>query len=593
MMTEEFAEAVERGVQAHQAGRLDEALSCYRAALQLAPQDAEATSLLGLALLHSGAAGEALPLLSRAVELEPGQSGLRVNLVEGLLGADRRDEALVEAERAAASNPTALRAWRIARDLCVERRNWPRLEALAARWAHVQPSSSEAWRALAQAAFEQGRHQTARQAFERALAGAPASVDDLVSYASLCLHALSTDAAADALEQAGQMAPDHAGMLSARALLRMYLGRFAEAEADCLRSLALDPAQAAVYSTLSRLRRGRLDEAEIASALSIAGRPDERLDQRIPAAFAVAHARDAREELDEAFAAYERAHALALERDRQEGRGYDAAAAERRMQRIIELSGELAQRPSVPDAALRPIFIVGMPRSGTTLVESMLGAHSRVMACGERVIMRHLLQVALDAGADSDFDAALPAWRRAYFAELPERAGVTHLTDKHPLNFEAAGLIHALFPGAVLIDVRRNPLETCWSIYRQEFSKHWTFAHRFEDVAHSYGCYARLAAHWERTLGDAYAAIQYETLVDNFETAAVDLVERCGLEWEEGCLRFQDSPRAIATFSTVQARAPVAVGDKRAERYAGRLEPLMRALERAGVDPQTGALASR
>src|SRR5687768_1333547 len=109
MTTEEFAEAVERGVQAHQAGRLDEAQSCYRAALQLAPQDAEATSLLGLALLHSGAVSEALPLLSRAVELEPGQSGLRVNLVEGLLGTNRRDEALLEAERAAASNPNALR----------------------------------------------------------------------------------------------------------------------------------------------------------------------------------------------------------------------------------------------------------------------------------------------------------------------------------------------------------------------------------------------------------------------------------------------------------------------------------------------------
>jgi tetratricopeptide (TPR) repeat protein len=590
MTTEEFAEALDRGVRAHRAGRLEEAQSCYRAALRLAPQDAEAMSLLGLALLHGGGSEEALPLLLRAVELEPAQSGFRINLVEGLLRTNRHEEALLEAERAATSNPAALRAWRIARDLCVTRREWPRLEALARRWAEVQPTAVEPWRALAQAAFEQGRHQTACGAFERVLASAPASADDLVAYASLSLHALRTEAAAEALEQAAQLSPDHAGMLGARALLRMYLGRFAEAEADCLRSLAADPMQASVYTTLSRLRRGRLDEAEVQSAARIVEQADANLDLRIPAAFAIAHAHDARDDFESAMAAYERAHALALERDRQEQRGYEPAAVEQRMASLIELAREPGQSVPSVDPQLRPIFIVGMPRSGTTLLESMLGAHSRVLACGERVIMRHLLQRWLEAGNGPGLQAAAPAWRRAYFAELPEAPGRTHLTDKHPLNFEAAALIRRLHPDAIILNVRRRPLEVCWSIYRQEFSKHWTFAHRFEDVAHYYGCYARLSEHWERTLGDAYVTLQYETFVDQFETAAADLVHRCGLEWEEQVLRFQDSPRAIATFSSVQARAPVALGESRAQRYAERLAPLERALERAGVDPETGAL---
>ena len=167
------------------------------------------------------------------------------------------------------------------------------------------------------------------------------------------------------------------------------------------------------------------------------------------------------------------------------------------------------------------------------------------------------------------------------------------MTDKHPLNFEAAGLIARLLPDAAIIHVRRDPLETCLSIYRQEFNKHWTFAHRLADIGHHYGQYARLVAHWERTLPGQFTTFQYEDFVATFERAAPELVAACGLEWEVQCLEFQRTPRVIATFSTVQARDPVRSGNGRAKLYAKYLGPLVSALESAGVDLQTGAAIPR
>jgi hypothetical protein len=196
-----------------------------------------------------------------------------------------------------------------------------------------------------------------------------------------------------------------------------------------------------------------------------------------------------------------------------------------------------------------------------------------------------------DAEREPDAEI-LQEWTAAYFRELPNLGGKDHITDKHPLNFDAVGLISQLFPDATIVHVHRDPVETCLSIYCQEFNKHWAFAHRLEDIGHYYGHYLQLAAHWEQTLGKRLITVEYEDFVENFERAARSLVESCRLEWEPACLQFQHTERAIATFSTVQVRDPIQLGESRAERYAEHLAPLMSALEQAGVDPVTGSFSN-
>jgi hypothetical protein len=372
----------------------------------------------------------------------------------------------------------------------------------------------------------------------------------------------------------------------------MYDGKFARAEEHCRRALALDAGNVSAISTLSRLRSGRMSDAELQMVANLTRRPELDAETRIAASFAVAHAHDARGEIDVAFRAYSDAHQIALARDQTEGRAYDRAFVEKRAGRIIELSRIQLPPVTPPAGAMRPIFVVGMPRSGTTLIESVLSVHSRVFAMGERPTMQQILRAFLEL----DLRGALPdagilrSWIEAYLTGFQAGAQQDHLTDKHPLNFEAVGIIAALFPEARIVHVRRNPLETGLSVFRQEFNKHWSFAHRLEDIGHFYGVYAQLAAHWEQHLPGQFLTLQYEQFVSDFEPEARKLVEACALEWEPACLDFQDVSRQIATFSTVQARQPVRSNNGRAARYAQHLDPLVRELERSRVDLETGAL---
>jgi tetratricopeptide (TPR) repeat protein len=660
MTTNSLRDTIGRGINAHQSGQVKEALACYREALAIAPQDAEAVSLCGLALLHLGETGEAMTRLIRAVELEPQVPGFRLNLIEGFEKTKNFDRALGELRILANADPDNVRtleksgdifaatgdtdgavvAWLRAYTLqpahvvpalkasqteigrgraeiglrilesvaaqqpdnvamyalrcegLIARRDWQRLRETAAKWTRTESSNPAAWRMAARAAFELGFHTEAAAAFASAMRLVTPTAADYAAYASLNLHALNMEAAAQALEKGEALDPEHPEILSMRALLLMYLGRFEEAEAYAHRAIARDPECVPAYTTLSRVLRGHLSDKELTTVTSLALRHAVHLDRRIPAAFAAARAREVRGAYEAAFAAYEYAHELALERDALEGRKYDAAQAEKRTEQLIRLSAkalpEVTREPGRP----RPIFIVGMPRSGTTLIEGVLGAHSRVFACGERPAMQQILRAyaALDDAGRAPDAEILRQWSEAYFRELPDLGGADHVTDKHPLNIDAAGLIAQLFADATIVHVRREPVETCLSVYCQEFNKHWAFAHRLEDIGHYYGHYARLAAHWERTLGKRFVTIQYEDFVENFEHAARSLVESCGLEWEPECLQFQRTERAIATFSTVQVRDPIQLGEPRAERFADYLLPLMTALERAGVDPVTGNL---
>lgn len=470
-------------------------------------------------------------------------------------------------------------------DALIARRDWAALGLAARAWLRAQPDAAGPWRALSRAAFEEGRHREAVETYAKYLAQGQRTPDELATFAGLALHALDFEAAEAALAALDELAPGHPEALARRALLEMYHGRFEAAETACLRVLEQQPEHAAVYTILSRLRRGRLDDAQLERVRALAEREDADLDRRIPAAFAVAHAHDARGGIDAAFAAYSRAHELALRRDRIEGRRYDAEVERRLADRLMELFPGPQPAPEPRVAGPTPIFVVGAPRSGTTLVESVLGAHSRVLACGERSTMQQMLRGFVDADARGlvPSDADLVDWTRRYLADVPALGAKDHFTDKHPLNLAAVGLIARLFPDAKIVLVRRDPVETCLSIWRQEFPKHWQFVHRLEDLGAFYAQHARLAAHWERVLPGRIAPIRYEEFAADFDNAAPALVRACGLEWEPQCLDVRSSPAAIATFSTVDVRDPVSVRNRRAALYAAHLGPLLDALQAGGV----------
>ena len=198
-------------------------------------------------------------------------------------------------------------------------------------------------------------------------------------------------------------------------------------------------------------------------------------------------------------------------------------------------------------------------------------------ACGERSAMRQILRslAGVEQSGQGADERTLEDWAKFYFRDLPSLGRADHVTDRHPRNVEAAGLIARMLPNAIILNVRRNPVETCLSIYRHEFSKHWTFTHTLRDIADYYRRYAQLVAHWERTLPGRIVTIQYEDFIANFASAAPQLVQACGLSWEPQCLEMQETQRA-------------AFGSGRAQKYERHLRPLVAALEAVGIDLESG-----
>ncbi|MDX1499910.1 MAG: sulfotransferase, partial [Woeseiaceae bacterium] len=242
------------------------------------------------------------------------------------------------------------------------------------------------------------------------------------------------------------------------------------------------------------------------------------------------------------------------------------------------------------------IFVLGLPRTGTTLVERVLASHSDVHAAGELTNFAVELTRRARAGASgppADRDALVRqsaeldfrALGDAYIASTRPFTGHTpRFVDKMPLNYLYLGLIRLALPKARIVHLRRHPLDTCYAIYKQLFVDAYPFSYDLEELGRYYAAYHRLMAHWERVLPDAFLTVDYEALVDDFEHEVRRLLEFCGLDWQAACLRFYENPEASTTASTVQVRQPVyrsSVGKWR--HYRDQLAPLIAVLEAEGV----------
>jgi hypothetical protein len=241
------------------------------------------------------------------------------------------------------------------------------------------------------------------------------------------------------------------------------------------------------------------------------------------------------------------------------------------------------------------IFVVGMPRTGTTLVERVLASHSAVYAAGElgnfaNALMQQLRGRSGQAGGRDEFvrlSASLDfrALGDAYIASTRPFTGNTpRFVDKLPLNFLYTGLIHLALPQARIVNLKRHPLDTCYAVFKQLFVDAYPYSYDLEELGHYYAAYERLMRHWNEVLPGVVCTVEYETLVGDFEAEVRRLLEYCSLDFEAACLRFHENTAASTTASSAQVRQPVyssSVG--RWRQYRERLEPLIATLEDEGI----------
>lgn len=567
-----------------------------KTAARLAPDDRDVLFELGVVEQAAGNFVAALNIFEGLAREAPRNFDLLLRFGDCAMFTGDAAKTIAAANRLHEIAPERPEPLRLAAGAAIIEKNWLEAERRARQWTTKFPQDANGWRILSNALYELGRRDEARAAFDEVVRREPEAPNNRAVAASLAKFAKTHDEAAAHLERARASDIANVDEAASLAVLGIHAGDFSDAERLALKAIELDPKALRSYLDYAFLKEGEVPGAHL-EALEEANRHGEfppHLGGRL--AFALGTIFEARGEIDKAFAAFslgnERNFALAAA----EGLVFDRAAERERTRGFIDFFKSRPQSIAFDDSAPAPIFVVGMPRSGTTLAESILAAHREVFGAGELVALnavhRDVASWAADHPGAAPDDAppeALQGWRARYLEGLPDHQGARAVVDKQPANHQSLGLVPLLFPEGKIVHMRRSPVETCFSIWRRDFSKTWTYANRFEDLAARYAEYARLTAHWETILGPEYLLVQYEDLVEDFDRTARRMAEHCGLDWRDEMRDFHQKKRMVLTFSATQVRRPInRDGLAKSAKYGPLLDPLRRALEAEGIDPGTG-----
>jgi tetratricopeptide (TPR) repeat protein len=366
------------------------------------------------------------------------------------------------------------------------------------------------------------------------------------------------------------------------------LGRTAEAIDSYRAAAAAEAHFGEAYWGLANLKTYRFTEAEITRMRTAQAAARIQSVDRYHLCFALGKALEDGGRYAESFAYYERGNAL----KKAEGR-YRPEPLERnaRLQASVCTREFFAAREGVGCADGSPIFIVGLPRSGSTLIEQILASHSSVEGTMELAEIPRLvqnLQGREPAHPTPRYPAMLAGLAAEDFVRLGEnyladtrayRTGKPYFVDKMPNNFRDLGLIHLILPNAKIIDARRDPLACCFGNYKQLFASGQQFTYGVEDIARYYRMYEQLMAHWDEVLPGRILRVQHEDLVNDLETNVRRLLQFCGLEFEPGCLEFHKTARSVHSASSEQVRRPLyREGLDQWRRYEPWLGPMKEAL---------------
>jgi tetratricopeptide (TPR) repeat protein len=564
-----------------QLGRVDEAIERLRRALELDPKLESAQLTLVHALTESGHAEQAEEVMQSFLRADPAREGIAKAAEHHRAG--RLEEAEAIYREILRRDPRNLEALRLLGLIAINTEHYGQAEQMLKRAVEIAPDFLAAWIDLSRAQLEKLDLEAARASIERAAQLNPRSVNVQIHVANVEARSGRHAEAVETYRRAIELKPDlPAGYLGLGNTLKT-IGSQVEAIAAYRKATVLRPEQSEAWWSLSNLKTFRFEDAEIEimqRQLASAALPDEG---RVQFSFALAKAHEDSGDYRRAFELYEQGN-----RTRRALENYDPVQTEVINDRIIKVfdADFLAQHAGRGDPDPAPIFVVGLPRSGSTLIEQILASHSLVDATHELPEAGKLIQrinrdrvngIAYPEAVLDFTDAAWAALGRSYIGETRKyRRGAPYFIDKMPNNFASIGLLSLALPNARFINTRRHPLDTCLSCYRQLFARGQPFTYDLIELGEYFLQYERMMAHWHAALPGRVLDVQYELVVADQDAQTRRLLEFCGLPWEDACLRYYETERAIRTASSEQVRLPIydsSVGIWR--RYERELAPLI------------------
>jgi tetratricopeptide (TPR) repeat protein len=541
-------------------GRHEEAAAHYRQALAVTPNSADVRTNLGNALHALGRVEDAILHYERTLALAPENAAAHNNLGNALSSLERHEEAIAHYNRALAINPALPETHNNLGTLLASRKRFQDALLHYERAIAIRPDLAEAHGNLGNALFAINRPNEAVTRYEAALA----------------------------------IKPEQAQLHHALGMSLQALGRLEEAGRAFERAVGLAPGKADFYLALALSRPFTAQDPRLAPmeklAQNLALLSEE---ERIALHFALGKAYADLELYQHSFSHLRAGNALKRRRV-----SYDETSTLGAFDRIRATFSPALMRAKSGEGnpSPAPIFVVGMPRSGITLVAQLLASHSQVFGAGEREELSDALSDLKAAHSAAVFPEvvsvlsgqALHEFGSRYLERITALAPTAErIVDKMPSNFGLLGLIHLTLPGARIIHVRRDPVDTCLSCFSLLLVGRQPYTYELGELGRYYRAYLQLMEHWRTALPEGLLLeVQYEDVVADLEGQARRIVAHCGLPWEDGCLAFHRLQRPVQTASSIQARQPLygsSVG--RWRHYVNELEPLLEALGVSAAGP--------
>lgn len=578
-------------------GQFREAEETLLRVIDLTPTFAKPYEDLGTLLLQQGLAERAIPLLEKAIRLDPQQEAAHFHLGKALAQVGRGPEADAAFERSFALSPTRGMMARAAEHHAAGRLE--EAERLCRQVLQKDPRQVDALRMLGLIAAASGDLDEAENLLRQALAGAPDHVPAMFELgrvlkelerpeeaievyrelirqqpdnpkahyrlAGVLAPAALNDQSAAAYRRCLELDPAHAGAWLGLGHMLKTLGKQQEGIAAYRRCLELEPEFGEAWFSIANLKTYRFTEADIAEMQRCLESGTVREPSRVNFLFALAKAYEDRGDYSTAWQYYAQGNArqrLLV--------SYDPVLTETVNDDLVAYFNAdfFRQRAGVGNPDPSPIFILGMPRSGSTLVEQIIASHSQVEGTSELPYIGRLTRSLNRNRADGmRYPQVLSELEPRHFdrlgrsyldmARMHRVEGAPRFIDKMPNNFPLVGFIHSILPNAKIIDARRHPLDACTGNLRQLYARGQTFSYDQTDIGEYYLQYQRMMDHWDEVLPGKVLHVQYEDVVADLETQVKRILDYLELPWEDACLNFHDTERAVRTASSEQVRQPI------------------------------------
>lgn len=490
-----------------------------RALVERYPTSGSSWKVLGVSLMIQGK--DALPALHRATQLLPDDFEAHRNLGRALQDRGRLADAV----------------------------------ACYRRTIEIEPRLPEVFLHLGNALFDLGRFEEAVAGYRSALTLKPDYPPALINLGKVLRSLGRAAEAEESCRKALEINPDFAPAIAFLGEIHADKGEFEEGEIHFKRAISVEPTLPEGWVGIARYRRMTASDgwwlASVQGLLAKGLRPQHE----IPLRFAVGKYFDDLQEFDQAFISYQRANEMA-KRYGPKYAGHELTQYVDQM--ILRFNKDwFSQTAPYSTNSSRPVFIVGLPRCGSSLAEQILASHPAVFGAGELGFWSAAsltYSSAMRSGGNDE--SVLSPLANEYLSLLEHfSASALRVVDKMPVNFLNLGLIHTVFPNARIIHVRRSPIDTCLSIYFQHYATGFPYANDLENLVHFYGEYARMMRHWRSTFSDGVMMdLHYEGLIDDQEVWSRRMLEFIGLPWDPHCLDFHQTHRTVTTASKWQVR---------------------------------------